>query len=153
MDARLYFAVVLQGGLIIVLLLEGIVFAILTTLQGKIWIAGMFGALPFFMGVGTVLAGRLNGLSLDQLRSPRLDPAVASGIDKYVNAIAGIDLLILGVLVLLTGGLTRSSFVSLLLLVPVLAILVRATQLRKIVISSNLIFLGLAVTRVPFVRE
>lgn len=74
-------------------------------------------------------------------------------IDTYVNAMAFVDMPIFGLLVALTGGVTDSSFVPLLLLVAVMAMIVQATAMSGVIKTFTVIVLMLVVLEIPAVRS
>jgi len=108
----------------------------------------MLVAFPISMILIDQIIGRPAGLTLDVImRGPA--HLEASRVDLYLNWVVVLDLISIFFMILLTGGIVRSSFSTLLLLVPVLAMILRATWKGVIVVEAIAMFLLLLALQIP----
>jgi hypothetical protein len=143
----LYYAVVLQFGAAITVLLGFLPYLFFLGTSVQFWVLGL--AIVFLLGMvfAAMVVGWSCGVSLIQISSG------TPKIDTYINAMALVDLLIFGLLVALTGGVTDSSFVPLLLLIPVMAMVVQAGAMPAIIKTFTGIVLILVILKIPVIRN
>lgn len=141
---RDYRAVVMQLGGIIVLTIGSFpYFHQVGNNVERDFVAIMMGFIVLMAAISFVI-GWWCGLSI--LPAP---VATHPSMEGYITFMAAIDITLIAVLVAASGGLTDSSYVSLLMLVPALAMLNRAKRMGILLLWFIVLFCLLVVLKLP----